>query len=61
MLNLIDKADVVNGLPGLEGRGSRKPSNMRSKGRISQAVLRNGKTCIHPDVQTLFFLARLLA
>jgi hypothetical protein len=28
----------------------------RSKDRISQAVLRNGKTCIHTDMQTLFFL-----
>jgi single-stranded DNA-specific DHH superfamily exonuclease len=27
----------------------------RSKDRINQAVLRNGKTCIHTDVQTLFF------
>ena len=29
---------------------------LRSKDQISQAVLRNGKTCIHTDVQTLFFL-----
>ena len=40
----------------MRGESQRPDDGERSKDRISQAVLRNGKTCIHTDVQTLFFL-----